>query len=192
MNTVQGPIPPTNMPGFPAGQETQVLPLRDIRLPAEPGFWPLAPGWWFLTLVLVVLVIWLVIKWYKYSVKKRRWQAINQQLAKLEFTYQQDKDKQHLLTGISAFLRRFVKYQLNESQATALSGNSWISYLNQFHQAEPFAAYETALTSGVYQADCVYDADGLIQVTREFIKQQVMKPINPLKVKTNSMGHSHV
>ncbi len=171
MNLAQVPMP-TNMPD----QAAQVLPLRDIKLPTDPGFWPLAPGWWLLIVVLLILAIWLGIKWYRYRVKKRRWLEINQQLSALELSHQKNKDQQQLLTDVSVFLRRFVKYQLNQDGATTLAGSSWIAHLNQYDQSHPFAAYEAALTAGVYQADCEYDAQGLLQTSREFIHQQVMKP----------------
>lgn len=172
---------PTGMPS----QEAQVLPLRDIKLPTEPGFWPLAPGWWILIVLLVVLLLWLAIKWYRHSVKKSRWQEINQQLTVLENSYKKNNDNQQLLTDVSTFLRRFVKFQLKQHQATTLAGNSWVAYLNQFHSAQPFAPYESALTVGVYQAQCDYDAAGLLQTTRDFIKQQVMKPTDLKPAQSN-------
>jgi hypothetical protein len=171
VNIIQAQMPP-NMPG----KAQQVLPLRDIKLPAEPGFWPLAPGWWLLIVALLLLLLWLGIKWYRYRMKKRRWLDINQQLAELEFSYQRDKNPQQLLTDVSVFLRRFVRFQLKQDQATSLVGSNWISYLNQFDPSKPFSAYETALTAGVYQSNCEYDAQGLIQTTRAFIRKQVMKP----------------
>ena len=35
-------------------QETP-LPLRDLHLPAEVGWWPLAPGWWVLIAIVAAL-----------------------------------------------------------------------------------------------------------------------------------------
>lgn len=174
MNFAQLPMP-TNAPS----QAPQVLPLRDIKLPAEPGFWPLAPGWWLLVVVLVVLLVWLAVLWYRHHLKKRRWLEINQQLSELEFAYLKNQDSQQLLAQISVFLRRFVKFQLLQDQASTLAGDSWIAYLNQFDNSNPFAVYQTALTAGVYQDTCEYNAAGLLQTTRDFVRKQVMKPTQP-------------
>ncbi|MFC3195231.1 DUF4381 domain-containing protein [Marinicella sediminis] len=160
---------------MPDPQQT-TLPLRDIRLPAEPGFWPLAPGWWILLALLALLMIWLGILWVRYSRRKRRWQAINQQLSTIEFNYRQHHDKQQLLQQLSVFLRRFVKHQLHDHQAVSSSGDRWINALNQYLPGEPFKAYSQPLTSGVFQSACEYDEQQLLALTRQLIKTQVMRP----------------
>ena len=35
--------------------EENALPLKDLHLPAEIGWWPLAPGWWGVIAVLAVV-----------------------------------------------------------------------------------------------------------------------------------------
>ncbi len=158
--------------------EMSVLPLRDIKLPAEPGFWPLAPGWWVVIVLAALFLLILAVKWFRYAKKKRRWQQINEQLDQIAYDYKTDQDSQKLLTTISTFLRRFVKYQLGQDQATSLAGGNWITYLNHFQGTCSFDAFEKALTEGVFKEDYEYDSDELIQTTRLFIKQLVMKPPN--------------
>jgi len=167
-------------------KEIPTLPLRDIRLPAEPGFWPLAPGWWLLLGLALVLILWLGFKWYQYAKKKRRWQQIDHQLATIELAYKQNKNKQKLLADISVFLRRFVKFQLNQDRATSLAGQDWIDHLNQLQNDRPFMVFEQALTSGVYQNSYEFDAQDLLSTTQQFIKQHVMKPtLQARKVNAN-------
>ncbi|MGJ8663741.1 MAG: DUF4381 family protein, partial [Marinicella sp.] len=132
--------------------------------------------WWVLITVLLLLVIWLSVKWYKYRQKKNRWIEIDEQLSQLEFDYRQSKDSQKFLTDVSTFLRRFIKFQIQHDSATSLAGNAWINYLNQYSKSGSFADFEAALTVGVFQADYEYDANQLLKTTRLFIKQQVMKP----------------
>ncbi|TDR23629.1 DUF4381 domain-containing protein [Marinicella litoralis] len=159
--------------------EIPALPLRDIKLPAEPGFWPLAPGWWLLLVLSLLLLTWLAVKWYRYVQKKRRWQQIEHQLAEIELQFKQSNNKQNLLAEISVFLRRFVKFQLQQKKATTLAGQQWTDHLNQLQQEQPFLPFEQALTTGVYQHNFDYDATELLKTTRQFIKQHVMKPAKP-------------
>ena len=159
--------------------EMTALPLRDIKLPAEPGFWPLAPGWWLLLLVSLIMLIWLGILWYRYTQKKKRWQQIEQQLDAIEFAFTENNNKQKLLTEISLFLRRFVKFQLKQNHASALTGTHWVDYLNQLNNKRPFLPFEQALTTGVYQSAFEYDGKKLVSTTRQFMKQHVMKPNKP-------------
>ncbi len=34
--------------------DPEQIPLRDLRLPETIGWWPLAPGWWFVIVLLLV------------------------------------------------------------------------------------------------------------------------------------------
>ncbi len=156
--------------------EMPVLPLRDIKLPPEPGFWPLAPGWWVLIALLSIVLLWVIFKWFGHLRKKRRWQEIDQQLSAIEFAFQQNGDKKQLLADLSVFLRRFVKFQLQQSHAVTLTGQKWIDHLNQLQEQKLFAPYATVLGDGVYQQNPDFDADGLLQATRQFIQHQVMNP----------------
>ena len=157
------------------GLPPDALPLRDLKLPAEPGFWPLAPGWWVLLLVVVTVLAWLLLLALRYREKKRRWQQIEQQLADIQFRYSQSQDRQHLLTELSVFLRRFVRFQLQQTEATSLAGEAWVSHLNRL-QPGAFDDFEQALTTGVYAPACDYDAEQLLRTTQQFIKRHVMRP----------------
>ena len=151
------------------------LPLRDIKLPPEPGFWPLAPGWWILAVVALLLLIWIGLKAYQRQQRKKRWLAIEQQLSVLEFEFQTQQNKQQLLQQLSAFLRRFVRHHLHDEQALSASGQDWIAYLNQWLPGEPFTPFSEALTTGLYQPTCDYDEATLLMLTRQLIKSQVMR-----------------
>ncbi|HET9483332.1 MAG TPA: DUF4381 domain-containing protein, partial [Xanthomonadales bacterium] len=42
--------------------------LRDIHLPAEPSWWPPAPGWWLLAILVIAALVFLV----RFAWRKRR------------------------------------------------------------------------------------------------------------------------
>jgi hypothetical protein len=39
--------------------------LRDIHLPPPAGWWPLAPGWWILIGIALLLLTWLAWRGYR-------------------------------------------------------------------------------------------------------------------------------
>lgn len=169
--------------------EMPVLPLRDIKLPSEPGFWPLAPGWWVVIAVLTVLLIWLCIKWFQHLRKKRRWQDIDQQLSTIEFNFKKHQNKRKLLADLSEFLRRFVKFQLQDDHAVTLTGEPWVNYLNQLQEDKLFAPYSTVLSEGVFQHNPDFQTKGLLETTRAFIKRHVMRPTKKNKKTAPEVSH---
>jgi hypothetical protein len=58
------PVPPgsepTTMPGM--DQADPLAQLRDIHLPEPVSWWPLAPGWWVLALLLL-LMLFFTVRW---------------------------------------------------------------------------------------------------------------------------------
>ena len=41
------------------------IPIRDLHLPDAIGWWPLAPGWWLVIVLIAVGLAWLVRKWFR-------------------------------------------------------------------------------------------------------------------------------
>ncbi|MCB1603471.1 MAG: DUF4381 domain-containing protein [Gammaproteobacteria bacterium] len=147
------------------------LQLRDIHLPQEPGFWPLAPGWWVL-LVLFLISLYFVIKWFVARNKQNRLiQVLQNSLNDSRNRFDQHKNKHQLASEISVLLKRFVKHVLGDTQAASLSGQSWISYLNQYSESLVFDQYYNELCEAQYSPKADYDVSGLIAVVKNFFPQ---------------------
>lgn len=159
---------------YPMTQGAQELPLRGLHLPAEPGFWPLAPGWWLLLSVVLLLMVYLGIKWYQRRKRQRRLQAIEQQLGAIDFAYQSHQDQRQLLSDLSMLLRRFEKFQQHQDQAVTTTGAEWIAHLNSYHKDQPFTPFQALLTQGVYLPDVEFDSKALIDLLGQHIKKVVM------------------
>ncbi|MGF1689002.1 DUF4381 domain-containing protein, partial [Photobacterium japonica] len=43
---------------------TPLLPLADIHLPEAPGFWPLAWGWWGMSVIVLLAVAFLAFTYW--------------------------------------------------------------------------------------------------------------------------------
>ncbi len=105
------------------------LPLRDIHLPAEPGFWPLAPGWWLLLALGAGLLLWAWLRWRQAQKRKARQQAVLNVLDSATSAYRQSGDAHRLAQDLSELLRRYVRHVVRDPQATTLQGRAWAGYL---------------------------------------------------------------
>lgn len=168
------PMSPTPVEMTQAAQE---LPLRGLHLPAEPGFWPLAPGWWFVLTVLILFLVFVGIKWYKRRQRVKRFEAIEQQLGAINFSYNEHKDKRILLSELSMLLRRFEKFQQHNDQQVTLSGVDWINHLNSYHKDQPFTPYQSLLTDGIYQPTVEFEPTALSSLIHNHIKKVVVNQL---------------
>lgn len=135
--------------------------LKDIHLPAEVGFWPLAPGWWVLfAFILIVLMV----TAHKFGQHRRRNQYRNAALTLLAQSYSewqvQNNSRQYLQTA-NGLLRRCVLHASNNTQprsgnnthqsALGKTGNAWIGILNAYSKHKFTEQTERALTVASYQ-----------------------------------------
>lgn len=103
------------------------LPLRDIHLPDPIGWWPLAPGWWGL-LVLLTLLIGILV----YVIRRRR--RVRQiQLALAELTRLEanpDLSAREKLEALSILMRRVALTLYPREEVAGRVGADWLNWLN--------------------------------------------------------------
>lgn len=107
------------------------IPIRDLKLPAEIGWWPLAPGWWVLLALLVIglsLVTWFAYRRYVANNARR---FAHRELDRLAEEFKQHQDLQQLGSGLSALLRRAVLAYAPRSEVAGLTGSDWANCLNR-------------------------------------------------------------
>lgn len=155
---------------------TQQLPLRDVHLPAEPGFWPPAPGWWLLAALLLLFLVGLAFWWRRKRLRHKKWQQIRQLWMNIQHDYQSHGDKAQLARDLSDLLRRFTRHQLHKPEAAGLSGKSWIAFLNQDLPEPVFDVFSDTLTTGLYQQHTSYQAEALLQAVHQFLRLHCLQP----------------
>lgn len=108
----------------PQALQAALAQLNDIALPAEPGFWPLAPGWWLLLLSIVLVVLGLLLfgYWRRKTALRRAALAHWQTLQNLE------GDDQAFLIALAQMLRRASLARYPES--AGLTDAAWAEHLN--------------------------------------------------------------
>jgi hypothetical protein len=120
--------------------DPDLLPLRDIHTPEMVGWWPLAPGWWFL-IALAVAGVGLLI--YRQFVRWR-WNAARRaalaELASIRQHYEQGSDATTLAKSLSELLRRGMLAYAPRGEIAGLTGDRWLHWLDQGLDDRPFSS----------------------------------------------------
>lgn len=98
--------------------------LKPLHDPAPISWWPPAPGWW-LVLLLVTIVAFLVYRLWKKGAPQR---AALYELKMLESRQQTSAIK---AAELNKLLKRYALVALPGTGAESLSGESWLDYLDQ-------------------------------------------------------------
>ena len=146
--------------------------LRDIHLPSAIGAWPLAPGWYVL-LGLAVLIILMGFWWgwrvYRHGLAKR--EALNL-LDHYERAYTEQSDTQQNSAAIADVLKRVALAYFPRERVAELHGQAWLNFLNDTGVKLDFFAEQDALLICPYQANHVCDLKGLFRLARLWVKQR--------------------
>lgn len=146
------------------------IPIRDIHLPELPGWWPIAPGWWLLLILIIVLVT--LLPWL---LKKLRQKSLNQ-LASQEFMtiqsrYEQNHDKARLVQELSVLLRRTGMSLGSRQQAAGLTGTNWTGYLASLTSETHLATrFERLLSTDLYRKEPDFDAEDLLRCCQQWLQ----------------------
>ncbi|MGW8275691.1 DUF4381 family protein [Xanthomonas axonopodis] len=140
----------------------QSLPLRDVHLPPPPSWWPLAPGWW-LVIAVVVLVVGSAWVWrWRRRRRQRRWlAAFDAELARATTPAQR-------LAAVSVLLRRAARRV--DPQADRLQGEAWLQFLDGRKRKEPVFSQgpgRAVLEGGFQRAPTVSDLPAVEALARQ-------------------------
>lgn len=158
-----------------AGTTSTALELRDIHLPDPVSWWPLAPGWWIL--LALILVITVAIFLYRQYRKK---QALKKQLM-VEFEiichrFKKEKNSTELVQSLSTLLRRACISFYPRSEVASLTGEAWLQFLDDTAHEKLFnTGHGKIISTAPYLSEDVtpyFDAEKLITLCNQWLKTQ--------------------
>ena len=165
--------------------EDPLSQLRDIHLPDPVTFWPLAPGWWILLLLVLVGLVFLGRHAIATLIRRRRLESVMRELdqAHARFTVQsafnntRNQAGLDFLATVNALLKRVAQVMYPDSTCSSLTGRDWLQFLDACDQGSAFSRGAGAvLADGAYRP--VFDADGdaLYQTARTWIENRYKAP----------------
>jgi hypothetical protein len=149
--------------------------LRDIHLPAEPSWWPPAPGWWLLA-VLVLLVA-AVAAWLwrrQWRLRGQRQQVLDE-LDRVVRQHRDDGSPDGLLRDLHQLLRRVARG--HDPRATRQRGEAWRQTLARVPVDAATLERLLVLDELIYQPPAARDVPATVAAVRSWLRLAV-KPSN--------------
>jgi hypothetical protein len=141
--------------------------LKDIHLPADISWWPLAPGWWILAalcLASVFIMVWGIRYYIKHNAYRK---AALKELTIIANT----ANTAELIEATATLVRRTAitaqKIYATDIDIAQLQGVQWQEYLQQYMTEK--AAHWIAVER--YKTHHHIDHQELIRATQEWIKR---------------------
>jgi hypothetical protein len=126
--------------------------LHDIVVPEAVGWWPVAPGWYVLALLVITVVVWFgfrrLRRWRRNAYRREALKA----LAALEADGIPVGTESAVLAQAAILLRRVALSAYPRRQVATLVGERWLAFLDETSGGGAFAAGPgRVLLEGAYQ-----------------------------------------
>lgn len=145
--------------------------LRDIHeAPAVP-WWPPAPGWWFLALLLLALLFWLGRRVLaRYKNRQRRKQMLLW-IDHLNANIDPQQQPQAYLSTLNRIFKLVALRAFPGHQCALLAGQDWSDFLIARMQGSKTSVSLNVLATGPYDPAPEFDPQVMSELTRSWIKQ---------------------
>lgn len=156
------------------------LPLRDIHLPDPIGWWPLAPGWWWVIglslLTAAVVATFILVRRYRRS---RLGYWLRPEFQALVSTYAADQDAMAFLQSVSSLLRRACLSLYPRCTVASLTTQDWLGLLDQAGETSDFThGPGRVLADGPYLRQASRgDVELLLPLVRNWIERCAKKKL---------------
>ena len=145
--------------------------LRDIHLPEQVGWWPLAPVWWLLVAGFLLALIAGLWWWRRLRLRQAPVRAALLELNGLETRYRENRDATLALQEFSVLLRRVALTLRPRTEVASLDGEEWLQQLDSLAGGTYFhTSLGRSLLQAPYQAVPEVDPGPLLKLGRDWLE----------------------
>lgn len=149
--------------------DARLSQLKDIHLPQPIALWPIAPAWLAVYFLCIIFLAYLVYAGYKAQRKKY---IVHFALAKLNELEKlmAENPKLNGALEISTLLRRTALHYYPRENIAGLTGQAWLSFLNQSGNMSAFNGEEgKLLTEAPYRKNELTDLTPLFSSAKTWL-----------------------
>ena len=103
--------------------------LRPLHLPAADFSWPLAPGWWILASLIVIVLILVLTALYRYHQRRAVLRQARAELRKIATRWGDRESSQDAVVAINALLKAVALHYQKDTTTASLTGKNWQAWL---------------------------------------------------------------
>lgn len=146
--------------------------LRPLHLPGAVGWWPPAPLWWLLA-VLVIVILVAGIRALRSRVRRKAYRRrAAQELGAALNAWRESGDAGAFAVTASTILRRAALCHYPRSRVAPLHGKAWLEFLDHSGRMQEFAnGAGSVIGESLYSAAPACDPPALEQLCRRWLRR---------------------
>ncbi len=150
--------------------------LKDIHLPDPVSWWPLAPGWWILICLFLIMIALAIYLYIRSQRKTRQELIIEQSLQIFHDLEDQSIEPKVLVSELSKLLRRTAISLYGRDNTAKLAGKEWLNFLNLHGETKAFTeGVGQAFGDQPYRPHVDYNRTALLGLTNHWLQQQLKR-----------------
>jgi len=142
--------------------------LQDIHSAGQPGWWPPAPGWWVLALLVFLVFAFLLKKWLAWRSVRHRRQAWVAALEILNREHDPAQQPREYLAGLNQLFRAVALKAFPGTACVRLQGKEWVAFIVALMPDQGDDSLQV-LASGPYEPLPHFDAVALNESARSWV-----------------------
>jgi hypothetical protein len=145
--------------------------LRDIHAAPAVPWWPPAPGWWVLALLLAIGLILLGKRLVRLHRRHQRRRRLAGYVGAVEAGIDPAASPQEFLSAINRIFKLVAIEAFPDSRCTRMQGRDWTRFLQQHLATQPGAEQLEVLASGPYQPVSRFDHGVILRLARQWVER---------------------